>query len=80
MEPANIGPSHPRSEWVVAADGRRVGDLGTPELTARLAALHIDGFAHTSGRQANLEAFALAHQKIYDAAGKAAVLQWLRGA
>jgi hypothetical protein len=82
--PENIGPSHPKSEWdylPVATDGRKVGDIATPELTARLGALGIEGFSHTSGRQANIEAYAAAHQKVYDAAGKAAVAQWLaRGA
>jgi len=78
----NIGPTWPPSHYdhlPVAADGRKIGEIATPELTALLGRLNIDGFSHSAGRQSNIEAFAAAHAKVYDAAGKAAVAAWLKG-
>lgn len=77
-----IGPSWPTSIFdhlPVAADGRTVGETDTIALNSVLERLNVPGFDHRNGRQSNIEAYAAAHAKVYDAAGKAAVAQWLKG-
>lgn len=80
IEP-NKGPSWPTSEHdhLLIAPDRKVGDVDNAELTARLERLNIPGFSHANGRAANIHAFAVAREKVYDAAGTRAVLEWLRG-
>jgi hypothetical protein len=79
----NKGPTWPTSEYdnlLVDANGRRVGEVDNVELYRLLAALKVPGFEHSKGRQANLEAFAVAYQKVYDADGRNGVVKWLGGA
>jgi hypothetical protein len=82
MITGNVGPSWPRSDWddLEVAPGRKIGDVDTPTLTALIEKLNVPGFLHANGRQANIEAFSYARQKVYDQAGAAAVAQWLKGA
>jgi hypothetical protein len=83
MQPSNIGPSFAKSNFdhlEIDATGRKVGNTDTPALTAILARLNVDGFTHSQGREANLQAFSFAREKIFNAAGRAAVQAWLAGA
>jgi hypothetical protein len=79
---ANTGPTWPSSEHdpLPIGGGRKVGDVDTATLTGVLERLNIPGFSHSSGRQSNIEAYKQEHDRVHDAAGKAAVAEWLAGA
>jgi hypothetical protein len=82
MMPQGTGPTWPRSDWddlVVTADGRKVGELDTPTLTAAIERLQVPGFLYTSGREGNIRAFSYARAKVFNDAGNAAVTAWLKG-
>jgi hypothetical protein len=77
----NIGPTWAKSEHddLPLPNGRRVGDVSTPELNHFLEKL-LPAFDERTGRQAALERYAAAHARVFDNAGKEAVKQWHKGA
>lgn len=66
-----------RHDALVIWDGKRLGDVTTPELVRGMIARKVPGASHEAGRAANVEALAAHIEAIHEAAGKAAVSAWL---
>jgi hypothetical protein len=78
----NVGPDWAPSEYddLEVAPGRKIGQISTPELTAIFERLNVTGFSHTAGRDSNIRAFAAERQRVFSAAGNAAVNAWIGAA
>jgi hypothetical protein len=75
-------PSHAktRHDHLTLPDGRKVGDVDTPELVRRLEAAGIPGVAPDRGRDRNVESYADHLAGIGKAGAEQAVSAWLHNA
>jgi hypothetical protein len=66
-----------RHESMLLPDGRRLGDVRTPELFREFDRLKVPNFAHTMSRSAAILAFVEYVEPIRREAGEKAVAEWL---